>query len=132
MTAIMNALARASKESFLTASARTSTGTGSGVDLVDYDGIMALSLESAAGTGTTPTLAVTLEESNDNSTWTAVDAAEIDGGAFNGVVGAVSSQMRFIDTSKRKRYIREAHAIGGTTPSFTYSLIGIGFKKYQT
>lgn len=47
--------------------ARTATANGTGVDLQQYSGDVAVVLDSAAGTGTTPTLDVKLQDSADNS-----------------------------------------------------------------
>ena len=116
-------------------SSKTATGTGTGIDLAGYDGIGLVALDSAAASaGTNPTLDVTFEESDDNSTnWTAVPAAAFLGdGNFAQVTNAVSKQVRKFVVNDRKRYIREAHAIGGTSsPAFTFGVAFIGQKKYS-
>lgn len=112
----------------------TATGTGTGIDLQGYTGIGLIVLDSAAaGAGTNPTLDVTFEESDDNSTFTAVPAGAFLGdGNFTQVTNAVSKQVRKFVVDDRKRYIREAHAIGGTSsPSFTYGVALLGQKKYS-
>jgi hypothetical protein len=115
---------------------RTTTTNGTGLDLQAYEGMVDMVLDSAAG-GAGGTLDVTFEESDDNSTgWTAVPAADLnktDGttGNFAQVVNAASLQYRSFDVNKRKRYLRETHAIGGSG-SFAYSVNIIPVKKYQT
>lgn len=106
--------------------ARTTTGQGSAVDLREYAGDVAMILDSAAGSGTTPTLDVTLEDSADGSTgWGAVS-----GFAFTQVVGVASQQKAVLNKDAVKRYIRAVYTIGGGTPSFTFSVNGVGMKKY--
>ena len=48
---------------------KTPTGNGSGVDLKGYEGDVLFVLDSAAGGGSSPTLDVTIEDSDDNSTF---------------------------------------------------------------
>src|SRR5438128_941936 len=93
-----------------------SHGLGGGKYVDEGDGVLVL--DSGAG-GAGGTLDVTFEESDDNSTgWTAVAAADLnktDGttGNFTQVVNAASQQIRSFDVGKRKRYLRETHAVGG-------------------
>ena len=133
MTAIVNAFAKALLVNLLPTAARTATGQGAAINLLDYEGVVAVLLDSAAGGGTTPTLDVSFEESDDGSTnWTAVPAAAINEGTnFTQVVAAASQQIRHFNVSERKQYLREAHVIAGTTPTFTYSLNLVGQKKYS-
>ena len=106
--------------------ARSTTGQGAGVDVKDYDGIVGILLHSAAGTGTAPTLDVTLEESDDNSTFTAASGAV----TFTQVTDAAASlQYAACDVSKLKRYIRAKYSINGSSPSFTFSVALIGWKQ---
>ena len=105
--------------------ARTSTGTGTGVDLNDYDGDVVFILDSAAGTGTTPTLDVTVEASADNSTFAAVSGA-----AFTQVTTTAGRQKLVVNHDDVARYLRVRYTIAGTTPSFTFSVTAVGLKKY--
>lgn len=105
--------------------ARTTTANGTGVDLANCRGGAAVVLDSAAGTGTTPTLDVKLQSSPDNSTWT--DA----GLAFTQVTNSgASQQVVAIDVTKLQRYVRAVATIGGTTPSFTFSVNLLTDKQY--
>jgi hypothetical protein len=104
--------------------ARTATGQGSAVDVRDFEGPFVAVLDSAAGTGTTPTCDVKLQDSDDGSTgW-----ADVTGAAFTQVVAAASRQKLLV-TAGTKRYIRAAWTIGGTTPSFTFSVNALGMPK---
>jgi hypothetical protein len=94
--------------------ARTTTGSGSAFEMED-NGTLRLLLNVSAASGTTPTLDVTIETSLDGSTgWTSV-------GTFTQNT-AVSSQRKVF--TGLDRYARATWVIGGTTPSFTFSVIG--------
>jgi hypothetical protein len=105
--------------------ARTSTGQTSGIDLKNYDGDVVFLLDSAAGTGTSPTLDVTIEDSADNSSF-----AAITGAAFTQVVDAASAQKLVVNKDSARRYVRVKYTITGTTPSFTFSVNAVGVTKY--
>lgn len=79
-------------------------------------------LSSAAGTGTTPTLDLKLQQSDDNSTFTDVPIAQnVDGTAFAQVTTVASFQERTY--KPQSRYVRAVATIGGTTPSFNCAAI---------
>ena len=140
MTASLSAFMRGIFNTLFAPAARTTNTNGTGVDLVDYEGIAEVYIESAAGTGTTPTLDFKLQESNDDGSADAyadVPAAELfaiaggTAGAFTQITTALSKQTRVIDLSARKRWIRAVETIGGTTPSFTSAAVIVAQKKYQ-
>ena len=94
--------------------ARTATGSGSAVALGDL-GTIRLLLDVTAASGTTPTLDVTIETSYDGSTgWVSL-------GTFSQKT-AVSTQRKSF--SGCDRYVRASWVVGGTTPSFTFSITG--------
>ena len=105
--------------------ARTATGQTSGIDLKDYDGDVVFLLDSAAGTGTSPTLDVTIEDSADNSSFAAITDA-----AFTQVTGTASAQKLVVNKDSARRYVRVKYTLGGTTPSFTFSVNAVGVTKY--
>lgn len=114
--------------SFHPTAARTSTGNGTGVDVRALDGDLVLILDSAAaGAGTNPTLDVTVEHSDaSGSGYTAISGA-----AFTQVTSTASQQKLVISKDGAKRYVRVTYTIGGTSsPSFTFSVTGVGVKKY--
>jgi hypothetical protein len=114
--------------SFHPTAARTSTGNGTGVDLRQYDGDVVLILDSAAaGAGTNPTLDVTVEHSDaSGSGYTAITST-----AFAQVTSTASQQKLVISKDEARRYVRVTYTIGGTnSPSFTFSVTGVGVKKY--
>lgn len=126
MALIQQALDKLDLLSFHPTAARTATGSGTGLDLQQYDGDIVLLLDSAAGTGTTPTLAVTVEHSDLlGSGYTAITGA-----AFTTVTTTASQQKLVISHDEAKRYVRVTYTLGGTTPSFTFSVNAVGVKKY--
>jgi len=114
--------------SFHPTAARTATGNGTGLDLRQLDGDVVLILDSAAaGAGTNPTLDVTVEHSDSLS----ADYTAISGAAFTRVTSTASQQKLVISKDEAKRYVRVTYTIGGTSsPSFTFSVTGVGVKKY--
>lgn len=101
------------------------TTNGAGVDAKDFIGIGALVLDSAAGTGTTPTLNVKIQDSDDNITFadlaTPVAFAQVG-------VGALQQRLA-LNMDGGRRYIRVVATIGGTTPSFLASVNLLGRKQ---
>lgn len=93
--------------------ARTSSANGSAVELGDR-GTMRLLLDVTAASGTNPTLAVTIETSYDGVTWREI-------GAFT-ALGAIGSQRASFPGADR--YVRARWGIGGSDPSFTFSVSG--------
>ncbi len=95
------------------ASARTSTTIGTGQDLAAHyrNGVAVLSC--GAVSGTSPTNTVTLDGSDDNSTWTTsvVSFTQCTAACF---------QSKAV--TKAYRYWRSVQTIGGTSPSFTCSV----------
>ena len=106
--------------------ARTATGQTSGIDLRTYDGDVVFILDSAAGGGSSPTLDITIEDSADNSSFSALSGA-----AFTQVTGTASAQKLDINKDEAKRYVRIKYTIGGSSPTFTFSVNAIGLKKYE-
>ena len=126
MALIQQNLEKLDQLAFHPVAARTATGEATGLDLRQYDGDVVLLLDSAAGGGTTPTLDVTVEHSDSLST----DYTAISGAAFEQVVDAASRQKLVIDADSAKRYVRVKYTIAGTNPTFTFSVAGVGVKKY--
>lgn len=107
-----------SEATSLTPAARTATANGTGVDLKGYGAAEVLFV---VGTITDGTHTPTVEESDDNTTYTAVAAANLDGTlaalatATNQVVGYKGS----------KRYIRATTTASGTTTGGVYAAVVI-------
>lgn len=109
----------------LAPASRTATANGTGVDLQGYVGDAVAILNSAAGTGTTPTLAVKIQDSADNSAF-----ADVAGYTFTTVTDAAASlQTLKVDTRLARRYVRAVATIGGTTPVFVSGVTLAGTKQ---
>ena len=94
--------------------ARTTSGNGSSVDSGSAIVVRGLTVAVTAFSGTSPTLDVRLEHSHDNSSWSTV-------GSFAQKTG-VASETKFF--SGLDKFVRIAWTVGGTTPSFTFSVSG--------
>lgn len=94
-------------------SARTATATSGAENSSNYNALYAV-LDITAVSGTTPTLDVKFQTSVDGSVW--VDIAS---GAFSQKTATGTDKL---EISGIARYLRVVATIGGTTPSFTFSL----------
>ncbi len=116
-------------ESLLAPAARVADENGAAVNVRDYIGIPKVILDSAIGTGTTPTLDVKLQDSADGSTgWT-----DITGAVFTQVTDAAAALEAIgLKVDEVKEYIRAVVTITGTGPSFTFSVHLAGRKQVAT
>lgn len=114
---------------------RTSSSNGSFVDLSLYQGILGLIVDAGAATaGSSPTLDVTLEESEDGSTGiTAVPVGGYTEGTNPDQVTTTAAQIiRHFDKGARKAKVRAKWVIGGTsTPTFPFGVMLIVRKQYR-
>ena len=97
----------------------TATQTGTGVDTLGYGGDAMVTLEVGTVSGTSPTLNVKIQESDDNSSF-----SDITGATFTQVTATGNSQVLRITNlnSTRKRYLRAVGTIAGTSPSFAFGV----------
>tara|TARA_S200000501_G_scaffold110296_1_gene103625 strand:- start:7484 stop:7867 length:384 start_codon:yes stop_codon:yes gene_type:complete len=126
MAIIQQTLEKLEVFSCVATAAVTSTATSAAIDLLEYDGDVSLILTSAAGTGSSPTLDVKVQDS-DASGGTYGD---LSGATFTQVTGSVSMQVITFCKDEAKRYIKIVQTIGGSTPSFTFNINGVALKKY--
>jgi hypothetical protein len=126
MTILRQALDKLQLTSFHPTAARPVTGNGAAVDVQTLDGDIFLILDSAAGTGTAPTLDIKVQ-SSDTSGGTFTD---ITGAVFTQVTGTAAQQAITISKDEARRWIRIVYTVGGSNPSFTFSVNGVGVKKY--
>ena len=106
--------------------AKTSTATSSAIDLLEFDGDILLVLDSAAGTGSSPTLDIKIQDSDASSG----TYGDLSGATFTQVTGSASMQTLAINKDSSKRFIKIVQTIGGSSPTFTFSINLIGLKKY--
>ena len=98
----------------------TATTNGSGVDLRDYDGAMMMFQAGTADTGNgDETYTPGVEESDDNSSYSAVAASDLEGALAN----MTANSVQRIGYKGAKRYIRAVLTLGGTTPSINASAV---------
>ena len=131
MTHLLNAMAQAVGLVLAAAARRTSTLTGTGIDVLAYEGVALITLNaSAASAGTSPTLDVKLQHSD---TTTSGDFTDVTGGAFTqvtDVAGTAGVQVKKFNVSDLKQYLRVIGTIGGTnTPTFDFGVTFTGIKK---
>jgi hypothetical protein len=96
----------------------TATTAGDGIDLLAADGHCFAVQAVGAVSGTTPSLAGKVQESEDNIAW-----SDVSGAAFSAVTGGPGVQV--ISFTRTKRFARYHATLAGTTPSFfVAALIG--------
>ena len=102
----------------------TATGNQTGVDLAGYEGDVQIILSgTAAGAGADLTFRI--EESDDNSTFTAAT-----GGGFTAIGNAAAKQVITLNSNDLKRYIRLSCTAETGTASSSVTCFGYGLKKY--
>lgn len=108
------------------AAAETATTTQSTVELGDKVA-MYLSVDVTAASGTTPTLLVTIEGSHDNLTFFTLALIGSDGyrvGSLGTTPANITTTGNYRACIPAVRFVRTKSTVGGTTPSFTYSVGG--------
>ena len=105
----------------------TADGNGTGVDLIEYSGEIAIVADvSAPVAGTDPTLDLIVEDSADNSSFAALSPAV----AFTQVTDTASVQKISLNKDEVRRYLRIRKDIGGTdSPQYLVSVKGYGLKR---
>ena len=114
-----NAYPAAQPSTILASAARTANGNmgNSGVDCTAGEAV-ALELIVTAVSGTTPSMTLSVDWSNDGTNWSPADP----GDSFAAVTANI---RRFKNVSVKGRYMRLSWAISGTTPSFTFEVKGL-------
>lgn len=97
---------------------RTATVNGAGVSLAGFEGAMFV-FDMGVFTGTSPTATVQFQESDDDSTYTVIAAADLGSGVLPVAISTATDNAVLKDTYVgSKPYVRIAiTAIGGTSPS---------------
>lgn len=105
----------------LAPAARTTGVTSTTLDMWGQNRARSLKalVSCGAASGTTPTLNVRLQHADNDVPGEFVD---VPGGAAAQLTGA---GFREVDVTNTKRFVRAVAAIGGTTPSFTFGVIGV-------
>ena len=113
--------------SLLVPADRTATANCTGVDISAFDGNVACIIDTAAGTGTTPTLDVKLQDcATVGGTY-----ADIPGAAITQVTDAAASTQKLVfNANNVKTFVRPVVTISGTTPHFICNAVLVGSKQY--
>ena len=91
---------------------------GSGVDLANYSSAVVVFDAGTLTGSSTPTITPQIQESDDDVTYTAVAAADLDGGVLPAIVAANDASLYLRGYRGNKRYLRVAiTAKGGTSPA---------------
>tara|TARA_R100001460_G_scaffold24631_1_gene49462 strand:- start:40 stop:423 length:384 start_codon:yes stop_codon:yes gene_type:complete len=104
----------------------SATATSSAIDLKDFDGDVLLVLNCAAGTGSSPTLDVKVQDSDE----TGGTYGDLSGAAFTQVTTSASLQTLEVNKDECKRFIKLVQTVGGSSPVFLYGISLVGAKKY--
>lgn len=99
--------------------AKTANFNSTGIDAQGFEDVAILCAVGAVS-GTSPTLDLKLQESDDDSTY-----SDVTGGAATQITAANKDVIWRINAQHRKRYLRIAGTLGGTSPSFTLSIIAL-------
>jgi len=123
---ILNLGTKTTVLSLLANDVRAATGTGSAVDLLDYEGDIAVILDAEAG-GAGITYAVKLTES-DTSGGTYTD---VTGGAFTTTTANTALVEKIsVNTDGMKRFVKASVTVAGGTGTGAVSVVALGSKKY--
>ena len=102
----------------------TATGDQTGVDLAGYEGDVQIILSGTAA-GADADLTFRIEESADNSTFTAAT-----NGTFTAIGNAAYKEVLTLNSNDLKRYIRLSCTAETGTASSAVTCFGFGLKKY--
>jgi hypothetical protein len=102
----------------------TATGDQTGVDLAGYEGDVQIILSGTAA-GAAADLTFRIEESADDSTYTAAT-----GGTFTAIGNAAYKEVITLNSNDLKRYIRLSCTAETGTASSAVTCFGFGLKKY--
>ncbi len=111
---------------FIANDVTTATKTGSAVDLEDYEGDIALSLDAEAGGGSV-TYAVKLTESDaTDGTYT-----DVSGAAFTTTdADTALVEQLVVNSDETKRFIKCVVTVAGGTGAGAVSVLGLASPKY--
>ena len=102
----------------------TAVGDQTGVDLAGYEGDVQIILSGTAA-GASADLTFRIEESADNSTFTAAT-----GGTFTAIGNAAYKEVITLNSNDLKRYIRLSCTAETGTASSAVTCFGFGLQKY--
>jgi hypothetical protein len=95
-----------------------------GVDISRMIGEVAVHESVSAVSGVVPTLQTTIQESDDNTSFT-----DVTGGAFTARAAANAEETIYLDTRALKKYIRVESDVDGTAPIYDQAVTMFGRKE---
>lgn len=105
--------------------AETASTTGGAVNTGDNGGSLYVQVDVTAASGTTPTLTVVVEGSQDGTNFFTLGTVGANGHAV-GATGPAPTNFTAAATARgvfpAVQYVRSRSVVGGTTPSFTYQV----------
>lgn len=102
------------------------TATGSAIDLLGYEGDMAVLLDAEAGGGSI-TYAVKLTESGTSGG----DYTDVTGGAFTTTTADTASLQKItVNVTSLKRFVKATATVAGGTGAGAVAVIGLASAKY--
>lgn len=129
MPGLLHAVANQAQVVLQSLAAVTATNNGTGLDVSDYEGLLAYTAVAPTVTGT-PSIVFTLETSDTlGSGYTAVTGVASPAWTAS---GAANVYRAVVDRAALKRYVRSVMTLtGGTTPTVSGSALLVGCKKVQ-
>lgn len=120
----LNRWIRGDSKTLKASGAETVSTTGTGLEGGGH-GSLAVIVDVTAASGTTPTLLVDIEGSDDGTNWAVIGTIGSNG-YRTGSVGTAPANITATGTHRAflpaARHVRYKSTIAGTTPSFTYSV----------
>lgn len=108
---------------------QTASTAGSAFDTGPDGGSLEVEVTVTAATGTTPTLTVVVESSQDGTNWTTLGTIGANGYAAGTTATAPTNFTAAAGPIRavfpRGQFVRARSVIGGTTPSFTYGVTAV-------
>jgi VCBS repeat-containing protein len=108
------------------AGAETASTTHGSINVLDGSGSAVVTVAVTAASGTSPTMTVVVEGSDDGTTWFEIGTIGANGYRA-GTTGTAPSNFTGAATTRAvlpaPQFVRTRSVVGGTTPSFTYSVV---------
>lgn len=122
-----NIVKRGDQTQLKASGAETASTTSATIYTSDGAGSIYFEVNVSAVTGTTPTMTLVVEGSNDLSTWFTLGTVGANGYNVGPVSTAPSNITSAVGTVRAvftpMQFVRYRSVIGGTNPSFTYSVL---------
>lgn len=120
---VLNRFRRGRDVTLKASGAETSSTTGAAVEMGGA-GRVTLTVDITAASGTTPTMTVVIEGSIDGTTWFTIATVGLSGLGYGvGVPSNFTGVSATRGVVPAAPFMRYRSVIGGTTPSFTYSVL---------